>query len=575
MSGVWALAVAGVLGVVLSAHSQEPESIQIRIIYPTDKMSLPAMDRTFIYGSVFPPYARVTVNGIDSPVVQSSLGGWMALVPIQSGKFPLIVQADAGDGRIETRAISVKVDKAAQVSASAAVPIADQAVHKPKEEKILKPTRIGRIVSDTVFLRSGPDEGTEQAGFEVRLQKDVLVHVVGQIDKNLHVRLSDVESLWIDAFAVRLLPRQTPIPESWINGWTVHRLGRISASGAPSAGVSDAGRISRSAAPSAGVSDAGRISRSAAPSAGVSDAGRSTIISTTLQELIPYRVIPAVDGRSISLRLYGGVANTDWIHYAADDPWIRLAVWSQPMEHVYQLDLDLRRPIWGYDIRYENRKLILELYDPPGISLPASPAERPSRRRDRLSAETPTQTLSGVRIGVDPGHPPLGTFGPMATQEHAVNWLLAIQLRDALITRGASVFLTRQDQETVPLPDRVVRARAAGSDLFVSIHTNGLPAGADPFQMNGYSVFYFQPFSHPLAESVHGAMRDQIPLRDDGLHFGNFHVIRQTFMPSILIECAYLIWPPEEELLLNPNFQARIAHAVASGIEQFVRERAE
>ncbi len=69
-------------------------------------------------------------------------------------------------------------------------------------------------------------------------------------------------------------------------------------------------------------------------------------------------------------------------------------------------------------------------------------------------------------------------------------------------------------------------------------------------------------------------MRRAIPLRDDGLHYGNLHVIRQTYMPAILIECGYLMWPPEAELLMDSVFQTQVANAIADGIESFLESRA-
>ena len=178
-----------------------------------------------------------------------------------------------------------------------------------------------------------------------------------------------------------------------------------------------------------------------------------------------------------------------------------------------------------------------------------------------------------MTICVDPGHPPLGTTGPHGIPEHAVNWMLSKRLEEVLTARGARVVLTRQDQETVALPDRVSRAIAADADLFVSIHTNAVGVSDNPFERTGFSVYYYQPQSLPLAESVHAALREQVLLHDDGMHFGNLHVIRQSVMPAILVECAYLIWPPEEEFLLDPDFQTMCATAIASGIETFLKNR--
>ena len=207
------------------------------------------------------------------------------------------------------------------------------------------------------------------------------------------------------------------------------------------------------------------------------------------------------------------------------------------------------------------------------LRVPPEPEPVSDFRRGFREADPPDRPLENVTVCLDPGHPPMGATGPSGIAEHAVNWLMAEKLRDRLIDLGASVVMTRTENETLPLPDRVARARAAQADLFVSVHANALPQDGNPFDKNGFSVYFFQPFGLPLAEAVHAAFREQVPIRDDGLHYGNLHVVRQSYMPSILVECAYLIWPPEEELLLSPVFQTRCAGAISAGIETFLKSR--
>lgn len=509
------------LGVLQEVAVSQDGPVQIRIVYPSQNMSVP-VDRMFVYGSVSPPTARVYINELDTPMSRSSLGGWLALIPVRPGKFSITAKALLETGEETSVVRWVNVAKAvgdASANSGNGLPLGQLAVHKPPVERELKPHRVGRATTDTVYLRSGPNVGDDQAGFEVRLQKDILLTLVGQIDKTYRVKLSELESLWVDMNAVKLLPGKPPIPQSRVNSWTVRRK------------------------------------------------DRSTLIQSRLEELLPYRVSVSADGLSLSLKIYGGISNTDWIHYTADDPWIRHVEWSHPLRGVYQLDIRLKQPIWGYDVRYEKLRLVVEFSDPPLVVPPP-----PHVRRARPSAAA-IGSLANLKVCVDPGHPPMGATGPMGTSEHAVNWRMAEKLRDVLVEQGATVVMTRQDNETVPLPDRVIRARDAQADVFISIHANALPVTDNPFEKNGFSVYYYQPNSLVLAEEVYDSLRRQIPLRDDGLHYGNLHVIRQSFMPSILIECGYLMWPPEEELLLDPEFQRECALAITAGLERFLQRR--
>ena len=83
-------------------------------------------------------------------------------------------------------------------------------------------------------------------------------------------------------------------------------------------------------------------------------------------------------------------------------------------------------------------------------------------------------------------------------------------------------------------------------------------------------MFYYHPHSRPLAEAVHRAYKKYVPLPDEGLRYGNLLVARETQMPSILTESAYLILPQQEDMLLKDSFQLRCAKAMLEGVEKFL-----
>jgi len=63
--------------------------------------------------------------------------------------------------------------------------------------------------------------------------------------------------------------------------------------------------------------------------------------------------------------------------------------------------------------------------------------------------------LRGIRITVDPGHPPAGAVGPTGLVEADANLAIALRLAALLRLRGAEVILTRTDGADVSLVDRV------------------------------------------------------------------------------------------------------------------------
>jgi N-acetylmuramoyl-L-alanine amidase len=262
------------------------------------------------------------------------------------------------------------------------------------------------------------------------------------------------------------------------------------------------------------------------------------------------------DLKTLTLTLYSTIANIDRLRYTEDSesPLIGMVRWIQTSAETVEVRCQLKERLWGYDVRYENGRLICEVYAPPKT--------------------TWMRPLSGLTVAVDPGHSPNlgdGTIGPQGVKEGDANFQIAAVLKDRLERSGAKVFMTRRQDEAVPLPERGRRAAQAKADLFVSVHTNALPDGANPFDRGGYSVFYFQPQSYAFAREVHAAYKESVALADDGFYYGNLAVCRTTQMPSILTESGYLILPQEEELLLDPVFQRRIADSIVHGLSVFMR----
>ena len=139
--------------------------------------------------------------------------------------------------------------------------------------------------------------------------------------------------------------------------------------------------------------------------------------------------------------------------------------------------------------------------------------------------------------------------------------------------------MLRNGSEHVALYDRPKAAWAAGGDILISVHNNALPEGSNPFERNGFGVYYYQPHGFGLANAIYNAYREQFGregasprLRDDGLHYGNLALPRTPQMPSVLTESAYLILPEEEALLKTEKFQCDCADVTVRGLKRFVEE---
>ena len=196
---------------------------------------------------------------------------------------------------------------------------------------------------------------------------------------------------------------------------------------------------------------------------------------------------------------------------------------------------------------------------------------RDSRSQVRMQVtSTPPPPLSGRIIAIDPGHggSEPGAVGPQGTTEKEVNLAVALKLREMLLSQGATVVMTRDKDVGVTLTERARLANTAKADIFISIHANGFYLDT----ANGTETFY-NPDNHPdsglLGQHVHREMVAKVGLRDRGLKTATYTVLRETAMPSVLVEVAFLTNPAEEILLKDPAFQQKAAQGIAQGVLTF------
>ena len=277
---------------------------------------------------------------------------------------------------------------------------------------------------------------------------------------------------------------------------------------------------------------------------------RRTQIMLFLQEKLPFKIEQQTGPSALFLTVYGLTSNTDWIRYDSEDRLIREIKWDQPKEDVYQLKIFLnQKQQWGYDIFYDNNNLILEIRHQPKL-----------KRR-----------LQGLRICLDPGHSPdPGAVGPTGLEEKVVNLKIAKKLKKILEKNGAEVVMTRSGMDSVALYDRPKIAIQEGCDILISIHNNALPDGVNPFYNNGTATYYYHPQSLVLAKKIQSELLKKLKLPDFGIYYGNLVLTRPSQLPAVLVECAFMMIPEQEELLKTDKFQKKCAQAIYRGILNFI-----
>ena len=138
-----------------------------------------------------------------------------------------------------------------------------------------------------------------------------------------------------------------------------------------------------------------------------------------------------------------------------------------------------------------------------------------------------------------------------------------------------NVVLTQPfDGLEVSLPDRINLANNSNADLLISVHAD---ANTNP-DVNGYWAFYWhtREDSKRLAMIWNKHARENFPHLNRGTrasepnHWTNFHMVRETRAPSILIEHAFMTNKDDLKLLLNENFRKLCAEVIVKTIVEYL-----
>ncbi|HYW50859.1 MAG TPA: N-acetylmuramoyl-L-alanine amidase [Gemmatimonadaceae bacterium] len=262
-----------------------------------------------------------------------------------------------------------------------------------------------------------------------------------------------------------------------------------------------------------------------------------------------YRV--EAEGSTLRLTLHGVTGNTDIAWFQRSDSLVRDLQWTNEASDRAVYTLRLRHDVYGWLGFWRGDAFVLRV-----------------RRAPVIDSASP---LRGLRIAVDPGHPPIGSTGPTGLYEGVATLAIGERVQRLLTARGATPIMTRTTAAAVPLGERPVMARRADAQAFVSIHLNAKPDGVNPYLNNGSGTYYFQPQSAGLARAIQSRLLVRLGLPDEGTWFDNLAVVRGTWMPSVLVEGAYVIVPEQEAALRTPEFQEAYALAVVEGLEAWFR----
>lgn len=174
-----------------------------------------------------------------------------------------------------------------------------------------------------------------------------------------------------------------------------------------------------------------------------------------------------------------------------------------------------------------------------------------------------------------------GAVSASGVKESDINLAVTRELDDVLRFLGQDTVLTRSDDVSIhsdgaetlrqkkvsDLKNRVALVNGTPDAVLVSIHQNSLPSVPS---VHGAQVFYgtVEP-SDAFAVSVQTALNQSVNAGNEKHEKKidpSIYLMKNVTCPAILIECGFLSNIAETEKLQTPDYQKRLAVAIAAGI---------
>ena len=192
--------------------------------------------------------------------------------------------------------------------------------------------------------------------------------------------------------------------------------------------------------------------------------------------------------------------------------------------------------------------------------------------RKRPALNPGNYPLYGFTFVIDPGHggSDPGALGPMGRDmaEMHINWINSAALAEMLENLGAQVILTRNIDEGLTLSERVAVSRNTLPDMFISMHANSTAETTNAGNIHGFSMWYRNANSRPLAQHFFEALYDINPLtnRAMSINQANFYVVRPSWTPSVLFEVSFMNNIQDFAWMIDPQNQAYLARGIVDAI---------
>lgn len=190
-----------------------------------------------------------------------------------------------------------------------------------------------------------------------------------------------------------------------------------------------------------------------------------------------------------------------------------------------------------------------------------------------VNASNLTFPLLGKTIYLDAGHGGVDNGATVNNvHEKDLNLQIVYKLKETLTSAGATVLLTRKDDNDISNPNALYRKKSdfdnriklinnSNADLYISIHQN-------IYQNKKYSgpqVFYVKD-NQKLAEIMQNTLNKYLNTKRKVKTINNTYMYKLLKKKGILIECGFISNDNERYKLKTEEYQLKLSKIITEGI---------
>jgi len=290
----------------------------------------------------------------------------------------------------------------------------------------------------------------------------------------------------------------------------------------------------------------------------VTSSKAETLITLSTQDKLPYNA--AVEGGRFVVTFYNADATTAAEARIAENPLFKSCEVIRLDDKVrYSFELYDTANFYGFDLEYADDAIVVVLRNPTVIDF-----------------DSPTPLL-GKTVVLDAGHggsDPGAAGAANGLWEKDLNLRITLAAAEKLRGLGAEVILSRSEDTTVSLAERMALLEKLEPDLCISVHQNSMGYTSDITRIRGTLALWCMDSGLLLADTVGREVADSLGRNYRGNAYQALAVCRNPKFPAALIEVGFITSVEEYEHISSEAGIDAAAEGIANGVLEYYRTQA-